>query len=104
MNRIPFAIMVGGTAGIYWATIAPLCAEVVELKFLPSALALMWLVVSMPSLFSEAIALEIRKPPGHDLRFLYTQIYSGLTFLISGCFLFELRRSKWGLRKRERHR
>lgn len=95
--------MVGATAGIYWATIAPLVGEVVDLKLLPSALGLMWLVVSLPSLFSEAIALEIRKPAGESHQFLYTQIYSGLVFLISAGFLFELRRMKWGLKTRERH-
>ena len=103
-NRIPFSIVVGATAGIYWATIAPLVGEVVDLKLLPSALGLMWLVVALPSLFSEAIALEIRKPAGESYQFLYTQIYSGLVFLISAGFLFELRRLKWGLKAREKHR
>ncbi|KIW79302.1 hypothetical protein Z517_05914 [Fonsecaea pedrosoi CBS 271.37] len=97
-----FALTVGATSGVYWGTIAPLCAEVVELKELPSALSLMWVTVSMPALFSEAIALEIRRP--HSSRpYLWPQIYTGLVFLIAGGFMFELRRQKWGFR-RERHR
>jgi hypothetical protein len=63
----------------------------------------MWLTVSMPSLFSEAIALEIRNK-GSSRPFLYPQIYTGLTFLVASLFLLELRRQKWGLTKRERHR
>jgi len=61
-----FALLVGATSGIYWGVsrmsltvtiftdslqvIAPLCAEVVDLKELPSTLSLMWLTVSMPAL------------------------------------------------------
>ncbi|EXJ69658.1 uncharacterized protein A1O5_06729 [Cladophialophora psammophila CBS 110553] len=97
-----FALVVGATSGVYWGTIAPLCAEVVELKELPSALSLMWVTVSMPALFSEAIALEIRRP--HSSRpYLWPQIYTGLVFLIASLFMFELRRQKWGF-SRERHR
>ncbi|KAG9773958.1 hypothetical protein KCU88_g5636, partial [Aureobasidium melanogenum] len=44
------AFVLGITAGVYWGTIAPLCAEVVELKELPTTLGLMWLSVSMPAL------------------------------------------------------
>ncbi|OAP57795.1 hypothetical protein AYL99_08533 [Fonsecaea erecta] len=97
-----FALVVGATSGVYWGTIAPLCAEVVELKELPSALSLMWVTVSMPALFSEAIALEIRRPRS-SRPYLWPQIYAGLVFLVSGLFIFELRRQKWGFR-RERHR
>ncbi|ETI24118.1 hypothetical protein G647_03487 [Cladophialophora carrionii CBS 160.54] len=97
-----FALVVGATSGVYWGTIAPLSAEVVELKELPSALNLMWITVAFPALFSEAIALEIRRP--HSSRpYLWPQIYTGLVFLIASLFMLELRRQKWGF-KRERHR
>lgn len=66
-------------------------------------LALMWLTVSMPSLFSEAIALEIRDQ-GSSRPFLYPQIYTGLTFGVAALFLLELRRTKWGLKTWEKHR
>ena len=92
----------GATSGVYWGTIAPLCAEVVDLKELPSALGVMWLSVSMPSLFSEAIALEIREPES-GRPYLWPQIYTGLAFLIASLLLLELRRQKWGWRG-ERHR
>jgi hypothetical protein len=70
---------------------------------------------------SEAIALEIRRPhsdrydrasppiilvPGQltsNRPYLWPQIYTGLTFLISSLFMLELRRQKWGFRK-EKHR
>jgi MFS family permease len=61
-----FALLAGATSGVYWGvsnqsyccrtsltafqTIAPLCAEVVDLQDLPSVLSLMWITVSMPSL------------------------------------------------------
>ncbi|KAI1614837.1 MFS transporter, MCP family, solute carrier family 16, member 6 [Exophiala viscosa] len=96
------AILLGATSGIYWGTIAPLCAEVVDLTELPSTLSLMWLTDALPSLFSEAIALEIRRPKSHR-PYLWPEIYTGLAYLISSLFLLELRRRKWGWGS-ERHR
>lgn len=92
----------GATSGIYWGTIAPLTAEVVDLTELPSGLGIMWLAVSMPSLFSEAIALEIRRPDT-SRPYLWPQIYTGLSYLVASLLLLVLRRRKWGWR-RERHR
>jgi MFS family permease len=97
------SLVVGATSGVYWGTIAPLCAEVVELKELPSTLALMWMTVTLPSIFSEVIALEIRRP-GSDRPYLWPQIYTGLVFLIASACLVELKRQKWGLMVREKHR
>lgn len=61
----------------------------------------------MPSLFSQAIALEIRQDPrgpgGRRWVFLYPQIYTGLTYAIGALFLLELRRRRVGLFGRERH-
>ncbi|KIW99402.1 uncharacterized protein Z518_11390 [Rhinocladiella mackenziei CBS 650.93] len=96
------SLILGATSGVYWGTIAPLCAEVVDLKELPSTLSLMWLTISMPALFSEAITLEIRLP-NSDRPYIWPQIYTGLTFLIGSLFMLELRRQKWAFR-RERHR
>ena len=44
-----FAIIVGTVAGTIWAVIAPVGAEVVGLKDLPSALSLVWLVLVIPT-------------------------------------------------------
>lgn len=43
-----FAIVVGTVSGTFWATIAPVMAEVMGLKELPSALSLNWLVLVIP--------------------------------------------------------
>ncbi len=44
-----FAIIVGTVAGVYWRTVAPVTAEVVNLKDLPSALSLTWLILVLPT-------------------------------------------------------
>ncbi|KAF2002898.1 MFS general substrate transporter [Amniculicola lignicola CBS 123094] len=54
-----FAIAGGMVAGTFWATVAPVYSEVMGLKSLPSSLNLTWLVLVVPTTFSEAIALEI---------------------------------------------
>ena len=101
---LAFGLVVGMIFGIYWATIAPISAEVVELKDLPSLLSLVWLTDVFPTLFSEAIALELRRPVSSSRPYLYPQIYSGLCYLVAAAFLLELRRNKWGLWGREKNR
>lgn len=102
-SLLSFALVAGMIFGVYWATIAPISAEVVDLKDLPSLLSLVWLVDVLPTLFSEAVGLELRKP-GSNRPYLYPQIYSALCYLVAGIFLLELRRTKWGFLTRENNR
>ena len=44
-----FALIVGTVAGTFWTTIAPVGAEVVGLKELPSALSIVWIVLVLPT-------------------------------------------------------
>ena len=44
-----FSLIVGTVAGTFWTTIAPVGAEVVGLKELPSALSITWLVLVLPT-------------------------------------------------------
>ena len=44
-----FAIIVGTVAGTYWTTIAPVGAEVVGLRELPSALSINWIFLVLPT-------------------------------------------------------
>ena len=44
-----FAIAVGTVAGTFWTTIAPVGAEVVGLKELPSALSIVWIFLVIPT-------------------------------------------------------
>ncbi|KAH7095505.1 major facilitator superfamily domain-containing protein [Paraphoma chrysanthemicola] len=57
---VVFFGMLGGTvAGTYWAVAAPVTTEVMGIKRLPSALSITWLVLVLPTTFSEPIGLEI---------------------------------------------
>ena len=44
-----FSLLVGTVAGTFWTTIAPVAAEVVGLKELPSALSITWIVLVLPT-------------------------------------------------------
>jgi len=92
---IIFVIVNGAILGVFWVTIGPICTEVVGLGELPSMLSLAWLVIVLPTTFSEVIALKLR---GHGLRheFLYPQIFAGLAYLIASIFILEL----WRFRRR----
>ncbi|PQE25913.1 hypothetical protein CJF30_00000649 [Rutstroemia sp. NJR-2017a BBW] len=74
-----FALIVGTVSGTFWATIAPVGAEVVGLKTLPSALSITWIVLVLPCTFSEPIGLELRATTG-DI-YLHAQIFAGCMYL-----------------------
>jgi MFS family permease len=44
-----FALIGGTVAGTYWATVAPVTAETMGLRDLPSALSITWLVLVLPT-------------------------------------------------------
>ncbi|KAI4660309.1 uncharacterized protein J4E78_005010 [Alternaria triticimaculans] len=54
-----FSLLGGCVAGTFWATAAPVTTEVMGLRDLPSALSITWLVLVLPTTFSEPIGLEI---------------------------------------------
>lgn len=74
-----FALIVGTVSGTFWATIAPVGAEVVGLKVLPSALSITWLVLVIPCTFSEPIGLRLRASSG-DI-YLHAQVYAGCMYI-----------------------
>ncbi|KAI9734900.1 MAG: hypothetical protein M1834_001980 [Cirrosporium novae-zelandiae] len=80
-----FALIVGTVSGTYWTAVAPVGAEVVGLKELPACLSLTWLVLVLPTTFSEPIALEMRSKTG-DV-YLHPQIFAGCIYIISGLFV-----------------
>ena len=80
-------------AGTFWCTVAPVSAEVVGLRNVPSALSLEWLVITLPSTFSEPIALEIVARTGG---YLGTQLFTGFMYMAAVICLILLRGWKIG--------
>ncbi|KAL8859414.1 MAG: hypothetical protein Q9178_004092 [Gyalolechia marmorata] len=89
-----FSLLVGTVSGTFWTTIAPVEAEVVGLKELPSALSLVWLVLVLPTSFAEPIALELRQPTQNI--YLHTQIFTGLMYIAAALCMWFLRAWKMG--------
>lgn len=83
-----FSFIEGLFAGNFWATIAPLVAEILGLPNVASGLNLMWLTLSIPCTFAEAIALEISTSTGS---YLGTQLFTGFTYITAAGFLLILR-------------
>lgn len=90
-----FGLITGGMAGTFWATVGPVGAEVVGLQILPSALAILWLVLVLPCTFSEPIGLELRKSTG-DI-YLDAQIFTGFMYIAAAMCLWFLR--AWKVRE-----
>lgn len=105
-----FALIVGTVAGTFWTTIAPVGAEVVGLKDLPSALSVLWIVLALPCtgkhieqiksyysdvcLVAEPIALELRQRSGNI--FLHAQVFTGLMYIAGATSVWFLRAWKIG--------
>lgn len=88
-----FAIIEGLVAGNFWATIAPLVAEVVGLEKVPSGMNLIWLSIVLPSTFSEPIALEMTSATGS---YLGAQLFAGLMYIAASACLGLIRIQKKG--------
>ncbi|KAF7548462.1 hypothetical protein G7Z17_g7028 [Cylindrodendrum hubeiense] len=88
-----FTIVGGAVGGTFWATIAPVTAEVVGLADVPAALNLIWLVLVLPCTFSEPIALEIVARTG---KYIGAQIFTGFMYIAAAMCLVVLRGWKIG--------
>ncbi|KAL9083960.1 MAG: hypothetical protein Q9165_008303 [Trypethelium subeluteriae] len=88
-----FALIAGSVAGTFWATAAPVTAEVMGLKNVPAALSIVWLWLVIPTTFSEPIALEIRTMDGN---YLGTQFFAGVMYIAAALCLVFLRARKIG--------
>jgi MFS family permease len=95
---IVFAILGGGVAGTIWTTVAPVCAEIVGLQILPSALSIFWVSLILPSTFAEVIAMQLKKQEGAVYR--NAQIFTGLMFVCAGLCLWWVR--AWKIVEMER--
>ncbi|KAI0204987.1 major facilitator superfamily domain-containing protein [Astrocystis sublimbata] len=81
---IVFALLSGSVAGTIWATVTPICAEVVGLAMIPSALSMTWIVLILPATFAEVIGLSLRTPGTYGYRDV--QLFTG--FMYIGAFIF----------------
>ncbi|KAF5583573.1 major facilitator superfamily transporter (Mch2) [Fusarium pseudocircinatum] len=83
-----FAVSSGLVGGNFWALIAPLMSEVLDLKEAPSGLSLLWFSLVIPSTFSEPLALEIVGGTGN---YLGTQIFTAIMYVTAAACLGILR-------------
>ncbi|KAL1903428.1 hypothetical protein Sste5346_000054 [Sporothrix stenoceras] len=72
--------LLGAFAGILWATVAPVTAEIVGVPLLPSALSVLWIVLVAPATCAEVIGLSLRSGTGKD-SYLHVQLFAGLCFI-----------------------
>ena len=81
-------------SGRFWATVAPVGAEIVGIQVLPSALSMTWIVLVLPCTFSEPIGLELRSATG-DI-YLHAQLFAALTYIGAALCMWVLRAWKIG--------
>ncbi|KAF2799843.1 MFS transporter, MCP family, solute carrier family 16, member 6 [Melanomma pulvis-pyrius CBS 109.77] len=86
---VVFALLNGGTAGVFWMTISTLSVEVTSLTSLPSMLALAFGTIILPTTFTEVVALKMRQPAS-SRPYLYPQIFTGLAYLMASAMMLGL--------------
>ncbi|KAI0518294.1 MFS transporter, MCP family, solute carrier family 16, member 6 [Xylaria bambusicola] len=91
---IAFSLISGSILGIFWVAIAPLAADIVGLKQLPSFLNTVWFSVVLPCSFAEVIALELRCQDLGLRSYIYAQVFAGSSYILASLLLFELWRSR----------
>jgi len=91
-----FSIVGGALAGTFWATIAPVAAEVVGLRDLGSALSWTWLIMVPPVTCAEPIALEIRRIGAVDFVYINAQVFCAASYIAGGLVMWVLRGWKIG--------
>ncbi|KAL4862709.1 hypothetical protein BDV12DRAFT_39409 [Aspergillus spectabilis] len=91
-----FAILVGTVAGTYWATVAPVLAEIIDLKDLPGGLSIAWLALVPPTTVAEPIALLLRDEDSDNRIYLHVQIFTGLMYIAAAACLWLVRGWKVG--------
>ncbi|EWC44347.1 hypothetical protein DRE_01173 [Drechslerella stenobrocha 248] len=97
-----FGIINGAICGTFWTTVAPVAAEVVTLKELPSALNIIWLSLICPLTFSEVIGLALRQTywdvesNTERSSYLHPQVFAGLMYLVAALSMLLLR--EWKIR------
>ncbi|KAI0423756.1 major facilitator superfamily domain-containing protein [Xylaria sp. FL1042] len=95
-----FALLSGSVAGTMWATVTPICAEVVGLALIPSALSITWLVLVLPATFAEVIGLSLRSPGTWG----YRDVQLFTAFMYIGAFIFGWILRAWKVWELERAR
>ncbi|KAL4977522.1 major facilitator superfamily domain-containing protein [Aspergillus desertorum] len=91
-----FAVLVGTVAGTYWATVAPVLAEIIDLKDLPGGLSITWIVLVAPTTVAEPIALLLRDNNSPKRVYLHVQLFTGLMYIAAAVCLWVVRGWKVG--------
>lgn len=92
-----FAIIAGMLCGTFWATVAPVGADVAGLSEVPSTLSVVLFCMVLPTTFAEPIGLALRSPTG-DI-YLDVQIFVG--FMYIGASICNLFLRGWKINKTE---
>ncbi|KAI4212943.1 MAG: hypothetical protein LQ351_004469 [Letrouitia transgressa] len=92
-----FALLAGMLCGTFWATVAPIGADVAGLSEVPSTLSVVLFCMVLPTTFAEPIGLALRRSTG-DI-YLDVQIFTG--FMYVGAFICNLFLRWWKISKTE---
>ncbi|KZT52082.1 MFS general substrate transporter [Calocera cornea HHB12733] len=82
-----FAIIQGMTGGTFWSACGPVTAEVVGVKDMGSAMAILWIICVIPNLVAEPIGIELINYSGQVLGKQGADAYLIGVGFTGGCFV-----------------
>ncbi|KAI2629391.1 major facilitator superfamily domain-containing protein [Xylaria nigripes] len=94
-GSVVYALVGGSVAGVMWPSASPICAEVVGIALIPSALSITWLVFVIPVTFAEVIGLSLRSAGTWGYRDV--QLFTAFMFI--GSFIFGWILRAWKVRE-----
>ncbi|KAI2996971.1 hypothetical protein CBS147346_9056 [Aspergillus niger] len=90
VSILAFSLVIGLFVGTFWASLAPIVAEVLGLHQTINGLNICWMVLVSPVTVCEIIGLVLRKPGGNE--YLHVQIFTGALYVAASLCLLLLRR------------
>lgn len=84
---ITFALLGGAACGTFWATIAPVLADVVGLQKLPPTFGIVCFCLVLPSTFAEPLALQLTVGENY----INSQVFVGCVFVVGAASIWALR-------------
>lgn len=83
-SLIVFSLFLGGVVSSFSVGFPPICASIVKFDELSSMIAMSWTIIGTCNIFSTPIAIGLTKIDGS---YLYSQIFTGSVFFLSGVIL-----------------
>lgn len=90
-TAVAFALIEGSLMGTVWIILAPITAEIVGLRKMGIAMAIMWAFTGASGIVSPLIGVKLKRGGLDPSQYVPTSIFVGVSFLLASLMLVLLR-------------